>query len=120
MSKIKETIGKAAIWVKAYVSLSAFFKQAWKYLALFFAGVIAALVYAMKQMREMRPTQNIQTGEFVNEQNDTQRIGKIKQKGENLTLDVSPREMRKQRRERRKEKKLQEETEKEESEQKNY
>jgi len=127
---ITEKVKKVGIWVSAYVNFSAFLKQIWKYIALIFAGVIAGLVYAMKQIK---PVQNISTDEFINEQSRDLRIGKIKQHGQNLSMNndlaneetpVTAREIRQRklaaRRKAREEAELQAETEKEESEQKNY
>lgn len=110
---MSEVIKKVGTWVSLVVGVQAFLKQVWKYLALIFAGVIAGLVYSMKQIK---PIQHIQTQEFINEQSKDTQIGKLKQKGQGNVMDVelpefpeqSKREARKEirleRREKRREK----------------
>ena len=55
-----------------------FFVNVWKYLAMFFAGVIAALVWAMKQVKPDQTTINAET--YVG--SNAPKIGKLKQRGE--------------------------------------
>lgn len=78
-------VKKVGRWVSFVVSFQAFLKQIWKYLALIFAGVIAGLVYGMKQIK---PIQHIQTDEFINEQSRDLKIEKIKQRGEGNTMEL--------------------------------
>jgi hypothetical protein len=103
-----------------------FFVNIWKYIALILTGIVAGLVYAMKQIK---PVQNVSATEFINQQSRDVRIGKIKQNGQNLSMDslissepLSARQIRKQkrlqRRAQRNEEELQSETQKEEQEQK--
>ena len=66
--------------------MKTFFGNIWKYLAIFFAGVIAALVYAMKHMRPVETT-NVTAGTYVASQE--QKIGKMKQRGDGNTQDAS-------------------------------
>jgi len=66
--------------------MKAFFGNIWKYLAVFFGGVIAALVYAMKQMRPVETT-NVTAGTYV--ANQEQKIGKMKVRGDGNTQDAS-------------------------------
>lgn len=87
--------------------MSAFFKQVWKYLAIFFAGIIAALVWAMKQVQPVQTNTNIEAGTYVEKQD----IGKLKQRGEGNSQQVGPgiesksrKELRRERRAERKEK----------------
>lgn len=86
-------------WVKVMVELTGVLKDAWKYLTLIFAGIIAGLVYAMKSSK---PVQNISTDQFINDQSRDLKVNKIKQKGENLSLDITsemrPKDLRKERR----------------------
>jgi hypothetical protein len=63
-----------------------FFSNIWKYLTLLFAGIAAGMVAAIKLIE--KPTVlNVATDTFVAEQ--TQRIGKIKQRGQGNSLDTS-------------------------------
>jgi len=99
-----------------------FFLNIWKYIAIFFVGVAAALVYAMKQIKPDQPIINADSYIAAQEQN----IGKLNQRGEGNTQDVSQpaaptrRELRKERRAKRREARLQEETAKEEAEQSKF
>ena len=99
-----------------------FFLNIWKYLALLFAGMIAGMVAAIKLI-EKPSVVNVLADTFVAEQ--TQQIGKLKQRGEGNLLDVSqPTEMptrkekRLARRAARRELRLKKETQLEETEQK--
>jgi len=106
-----------------------FFSNIWKYLTFIIAGVVGGLILAMKQLK---PTQNINTDQYIGEQSQETRIGKIKQKGENLNMKtflpdneiLTPRQIRRnrraERREARKATAFEKETEKEELEQKDY
>ena len=60
-----------------------FFINIWKYMAFIFAGVVGGLVLAMKQLK---PTQNISTDQYIGEQSSEIQIGRIKQKGENMDI----------------------------------
>ena len=63
-----------------------FFSNFWKYLSFLFAGVVAGMVAAIKLIE--KPTVlNVAADTFVAEQ--TQKIGKIKQRGECNSLDTS-------------------------------
>ena len=63
-----------------------FFSSIWKFLAFLFAGIAAGMVAAIKLIE--KPTVlNVAADTFVAEQ--TQRIGKIKQRGECNSLDTS-------------------------------
>ena len=63
-----------------------FFSIFWKYLSFLFAGVVAGMVAAIKLIE--KPTVlNVAADTFVAEQ--TQKIGKIKQRGECNSLDTS-------------------------------
>ena len=63
-----------------------FFSNIWKYLAFLFAGIAAGMVAAIKLI-EKPSVLNVDTDTFVAEQ--TQKIGKIKQRGEGNSLDTS-------------------------------
>ena len=56
----------------------------WKYIAVFFAGVIAALVYSIRGFHDQTI---INTDTFIASQQ--QKVGKLKQRGEGNTQDVS-------------------------------
>ena len=63
-----------------------FFLNIWKYLALLFAGIIAGLVATIKLIE--KPTVlNVAADTFVAEQ--TQQIGKLKQRGDGNLQDIS-------------------------------
>jgi hypothetical protein len=63
-----------------------FFSNIWKFLTFLFAGIAAGMVGAIKLIE--KPTVlNVAADTFVAEQ--TQRIGKIKQRGECNSLDTS-------------------------------
>jgi len=95
-----------------------FFSSIWKYMALLFAGIVAGMVAAIKLIE--KPTVlNVAADTFVAEQ--TQKIGKVKQRGESNLLDTSlpavissPKEKRFARRGARRERRLMKETEQEE------
>ncbi len=109
------------------------FSKIWKWLAVFFAGIIAGMVAAMKLVD---PRTTITASNYIAEQTQTTKIGKVKNNGQGTqTVDQSPtqateatktlsrRELRKARRAARKAKReaeLQAETEKEEAEQAKY
>ena len=63
-----------------------FFSNLWKYLAFLFAGIIAGMVAAIKLI-EKPSILNVSAENFIAEQ--TQKIGKIKQKGEGNSQDIS-------------------------------
>ncbi|HAH24944.1 MAG TPA: hypothetical protein DCL77_14520 [Prolixibacteraceae bacterium] len=69
--------------------MKAFFGNIWKYLAVFFAGVIAALVYAMDHYKPAPgPVETtINTTSYV--ANQEQNIGKLKQRGDGNVQDVT-------------------------------
>ena len=98
------------------------FSNLWKYLAVLFTGIIAGMVAAIKLIE--KPTVlNVAAENFVAEQ--TQKIGKLKQRGEGNSQEVSVppalparKERSLARRAARRESKLKQETEKEEQEQK--
>ena len=101
-----------------------FFSTIWKYLAILFAGFIAGLVAAIKLI-EKPSVVNVAADTFVAQQ--TQKIGKLKQRGEGNSQDASlfaPMPTRKDkrlaRRAAKREMRLQKETEMEEQEQKDY
>ena len=95
-----------------------FFLNIWKYLAFLFAGIIAGIIAAIKLIE--KPTVlNVNADTFVAEQ--TQKIGKIKQKGEGNSQDIfllpaipTRREKRLARRAARRELRLEKETKPEE------
>ena len=63
-----------------------FFSNIWKYIALLFAGIVAGMVAAIKLIE--KPTVlNVAADTFVAEQ--TQKIGKLKQRGEGNTQAAS-------------------------------
>jgi hypothetical protein len=63
-----------------------FFSNIWKYLTFLFAGIAAGMIAAIKLIE--KPTVlNVAADTFVAEQ--TQKIGKIKQRGEGNLLDTS-------------------------------
>jgi len=63
-----------------------FFSNIWKYLAFLFAGIAAGIIAAIKLIE--KPTVlNVAADTFIAEQ--TQRIGKIKQRGEWNSLDTN-------------------------------
>lgn len=69
--------------------MKSFFTNIWKYIALFFGGVIAALVYAMKQMKP--ETTVINAGTYIQEPRQETRIGKVKNRGEGVqSVEQSP------------------------------
>lgn len=89
------------------------FASIWKYLVIFFAGAITALVWAMKQVKPNQPAINADT--YI--ANQQQNIGKLKQRGEGNMQDMAqlpqtPRERRKERRARRREERSKSQTEK--------
>lgn len=99
-----------------------FFSNLWKYLAFLFAGIIAGIVAAI-QLIEKPSILNVNADSFIAEQ--TQKIGKLKQRGEGNSQDASQlpviptrKEKRLARRETRRESRQKKETEKEEQEQK--
>ena len=63
-----------------------FFSNFWKYLSFLFAGIAAGMVAAIKLI-EKPPVLNVAADTFVAEQ--TQKIGKIKQRGGVNSLDTS-------------------------------
>jgi len=99
-----------------------FFLNIWKYLALLFAGIIAGMVAAIKLIE--KPTVlNVAADTFVAQQ--TQQIGKLKQRGEGNSQELSQtpevptrKEKRLARRAARRELRLKKETQLEETEQK--
>ena len=101
-----------------------FFSSIWKYIALLFAGIVAGMVAAIKLI-EKPSILNVAADTFVAEQ--TQKIGKLKQRGEGNTQDVSQlpeiptrKDKRLARRAAKRELRLEKETETEEQEQKDY
>ena len=100
--------------------MKAFLLNIWKYLALIFAGIIGGMIAAIKLI-EKPSILNVTTDNFIAEQ--TQKIGKLKQKGEGNSLSpVIPtqKEKRLSRRVARRESRLKKETKKEEQQQKDY
>lgn len=65
-------------------SMKIFFSQIWKYLAVFFAGVITAMVYSIRQFHDQTI---INTDTFIASQE--QKIGKLKQRGEGNSQEAS-------------------------------
>ncbi|MGV8094527.1 MAG: hypothetical protein AB2L24_21950 [Mangrovibacterium sp.] len=66
--------------------MAAFFKNIWKWLAIFFGGIIAGLVAAMKLLD---PKTEINAGTYVKDQKQETKIGTVKQKnGTGNLLDV--------------------------------
>jgi hypothetical protein len=63
-----------------------FFSSIWKFLAFLFAGIAAGMVAAIKLI-EKPSILNVAADNFVAEQ--SQKIGKIKQRGEGNSLDTS-------------------------------
>ena len=63
-----------------------FFSNIWKYITFLFAGIITGMVAAIKLI-EKPSVINVAADTFVAEQ--TQQIGKLKQRGEGNLLDVS-------------------------------
>lgn len=63
-----------------------FFSNIWKYLCLIAAGIIAGLVFAMKQMKPDQTT-NVTASTYIADQE--QNIGKLKQRGEGNTQDLT-------------------------------
>jgi hypothetical protein len=63
-----------------------FFSSIWKYLAFLFAGIAAGIIAAIKLI-EKPSVLNVAADTFVVEQ--TQKIGKIKQRGECNSLDAN-------------------------------
>lgn len=59
-------------------------KNIWKYIAVFFAGIITALVYSIRQFHDQTI---INADTFIASQQ--QRVGKLKQRGEGNSQDVS-------------------------------
>jgi len=101
-----------------------FFSSIWKYIALLFAGIVAGMVAAIKLI-EKPSILNVAADTFVAEQ--TQKIGKLKQRGEGNTQDVSQlpeiptrKDKRLARRAAKRELRLEKETETEELKQKDY
>ncbi|MBA4411167.1 MAG: hypothetical protein C0397_17335 [Odoribacter sp.] len=99
-----------------------FFSNSWKYIAVFFAGVITALVYSIRQFHDQTI---INADTFIASQQ--QKIGKLKQSGEGNSQDVSmiPKiltrnDKRLARRAAKRELRLTKETQMEEKEQKDY
>jgi hypothetical protein len=99
-----------------------FFSNCWKYIAVFFAGIITALVYAFRQFHDQTI---INADTFVASQ--MQKVGKLKQRGEENSLDVSladkiptRKEKRIARRAAKRKIQLSKETQLEEKEQKDY
>ena len=89
-----------------------FFANIWKYIAIFFAGIIAALVWAMNQMKPAQPV--INAGTYIETQQQETKIGKVKNRGggsqdveqspDLAIAEPSKREIRKARRRERKSK----------------
>ena len=99
-----------------------FFSNSWKYIAVFFAGIITALVYSFRQFHDQTI---INADTFIASQQ--QKIGKLKQRGEGNSQDVSlpdkipsRKEKRMARRAAKREIQLSKETQMEEKEQKDY
>ena len=65
-------------------SMKIFFSKIWKYLAVFLAGVITALVYSIRQFHDQTI---INADTFIASQE--QKIGKLKQRGEGNSQDAS-------------------------------
>lgn len=63
-----------------------FFSSIWKYLAFLFAGIIAGMVAAI-ELTEKPSIVNVSAESFIAEQ--TQKIGKLKQRGEGNSQDMS-------------------------------
>jgi hypothetical protein len=104
--------------------LKTFVSNIWKYLALIFAGIIAGMVAAIKLI-EKPSILNVKTDNFIAEQ--SQKIRKLKQRGEGNLQDTtqftvlpSRKEKRLFRRAAKRELRLKRETEKEEQDQKDY
>lgn len=101
-----------------------FFSSIWKYLAFLFAGIVAGMVAAIKLI-EKPSILNVAAQTFVAQQ--TQKIGKLKQRGEGNSQDASQlpliptrKDKRLTRRAAKRELRLKKETEMEEQEQKDY
>ncbi|MDP3643076.1 MAG: hypothetical protein Q8S54_07785 [Bacteroidota bacterium] len=97
-----------------------FISNSWKYIAVFFAGVITALVYSFRQFHDQTI---INADTFIASQQ--QKVGKLKQRGEGNSQDVSlpdkipsRKEKRMASREARREQRQEKETNLEEQEQK--
>lgn len=68
--------------------MKTFFASVWKYIAVFFAGIIAGLVAAIKMQG---PDTTIIAHNYVAEQNQETKIGKVKNNGSgSQTVDQSP------------------------------
>ena len=65
-------------------SMKIFFSQIWKYLAVFFAGIITAMVYSIRQFHDQTI---INADTFIASQE--QKIGKLKQRGDGNSQDAS-------------------------------
>jgi hypothetical protein len=61
-----------------------FFSNCWKYIAVFFAGIIAAMVYSIRQFHDQTI---INADTFIASQQ--LKVGKLKQRGEGNSQDVS-------------------------------
>jgi len=59
--------------------MSSFFKNAWKWLAILFAGIVAGMVAAIKLLD---PKTVINAETYVKDQQQETKIGKLKQRGE--------------------------------------
>ena len=101
-----------------------FFSSIWKYIALLFAGIVAGMVAAIKLI-EKPSVVNVAADTFVAQQ--TQKIGKLKQRGEGNSQDASllpliptRKDKRLARRAAKRELRLKKETETEELKQKDY
>jgi len=99
-----------------------FFSNCWKYIAVFFAGVITALVYSIRQFHDQTI---INADTFIASQQ--QKVGKLKQRGEGNSQDASllpliptRKDKRLARRATKRELRLKKETEMEEQEQNGY
>ncbi|HAQ18617.1 MAG TPA: hypothetical protein DCR40_05195 [Prolixibacteraceae bacterium] len=99
-----------------------FFIKIWKYIAVFFAGIITALVYSIRQFHDQTI---IIADTFIASQQ--QKVGKLKQRGEGNSQNVSMipkiltrKDKRLARRAAKRELRLTKETQHEEQEQKDY
>lgn len=91
--------------------MKTFLANVWKYIAIFLSGVVAALVYAMRNFNDQTV---INTDGYIRQQSNIQetKIGKVKNRGEGIQdVDQSPdmtsrepirRQLRKERRRERK------------------
>lgn len=70
--------------IKSY-GMKIFFSKIWKYLTVFFAGVITALVYSIRKFQDQTI---INADTFIASQE--QKIGKLKQRGEGNSQEAIP------------------------------